>query len=578
MPSPAPAMSVVEEQEANNFPSETSSKACDSHAELQILLERHQSKLMEHFEAWSVRQEVAFGQLELRLTSAANLGSGVSGRSFSKLEYKVECHQRSEQQAAETAGSLDSFLPRSNTTFSEADQRRRDISKVFEPATHEYLRAGSALSLAGRIKRSRWPSLTGILIRIVGSLQFELLTLAAVLANSVLLAYQVQRSADTIQGRRNISDSDRDDFRYMNIVLSFFFCGEVCLRVGAAGKDYFCGEDCRWNIADLLIVILSLIEVMVTGVFGADSAGLEQMQIGRLARSVRLVRVLRVVRVMRFFRELRLLISSIVCTMQNLFWTIMFIAILHFVFAIIFTEGTTDQIRDNGGHTEATLRLSKFFGSIHITMYTLFQSISGGIDWDVAAQDLEGIYSAVFVFYIFFMTFAVLNIVTGLFCQHALETAQQDADSVVLEHLAAKKSYVHTLQQIFITMDAESTGNITLENLERLMHDNNENFKHYLEALDLRVDDAWTLFKLLDRQETNTVDIEQFVEGCLRLKGQAKGIDLATMMYENKWMMHKLTRISDELRSNFEIVHRLEERWFKAIINFPSTPQVNVAL
>eukprot|EP00440_Ansanella_granifera_P066796 gb/GFBE01072440.1/.p1 GENE.gb/GFBE01072440.1/~~gb/GFBE01072440.1/.p1 ORF type:complete len:233 (+),score=70.88 gb/GFBE01072440.1/:1-699(+) len=184
-------------------------------------------------------------------------------------------------------------------------------------------------------------------------------------------------------------------------------------------------------------------------------------------------------------------------------------------------------------------------------MFTLFAAISGGIDWEVATRQLSRVhemYLTIFVFYVFFMVFAVLNIVTGLFCQNALETAQHDADSVILEHLNAKESYVRNLRLIFETIDGSSKGLITLHDMETVLASEDVRLKTYLEALDLQVDDAWNLFKLLDRQDTNAVTIENFVEGCLRLKGQAKSIDLARMMYENKWMMTKLSKLTKDLR------------------------------
>lgn len=507
-----------------------------------------------------MRQELAFEQLELRLASAPSHGCNATCAKPFTLR---------EEHSSESLSSLQPTIHRAGSTFSKADERRREASKKIRPVR----RAGSALSIEARIQRSRYPSLMRVLVLITGSWQFEFLTFLAVTANSVLLSYQVQRRSDLLQmGQISTDDRVEDSFRYVNLSLCLVFCIEVACRIGAAGKSYFCGRDCHWNVTDLFIVVFTFIEVVVSDFSAADTSGFEQMQIGRLARSVRLVRVLRVVRVMRFFRELRLLISSIVSTVQNLLWTIMFISIIHFVFAILFTDGSTERILGKSRHTNEPVELSKYFGSLGISMYTLFQSISGGIDWNVATEELDEVYLAAFVFYIFFMTFAVLNIVTGLFCQHALETAQQDADSVIREHLAAKRSHISILRKIFNTMDDEQNGVITLDNLENLMQDGDENLKHYLEALDLEVDDAWTLFKLLDREETNTVDVEQFVDGCLRLKGQAKGIDVATMMYESKWVMHKLTKISEDIRSNFETNRQLEERCLQAVVGIGEIP------
>jgi len=44
------------------------------------------------------------------------------------------------------------------------------------------------------------------------------------------------------------------------------------------------------------------------------------------------------------------------------------------------------------------------------------------------------------------------------------------------------------------------------------------------------------LFKLLDVSDTGAIQVEDFVMGCLRLRGAAKAIDLATLMSETRRM------------------------------------------
>merc|ERR1719321_1048174 len=68
----------------------------------------------------------------------------------------------------------------------------------------------------------------------------------------------------------------------------------------------------------------------------------------------------------------------------------------------------------------------------------------------------------------------------------------------------------------------------------------------YFESVDLDVAEAKGLFKLLDRNGNGVVEAEEFVLGCLRLRGNAKAIDLATLMYENR---RAFRRIEAHLRS-----------------------------
>merc|ERR1712224_1155991 len=58
--------------------------------------------------------------------------------------------------------------------------------------------------------------------------------------------------------------------------------------------------------------------------------------------------------------------------------------------------------------------------------------------------------------------------------------------------------------------------------------------------LELEVNEAKGLFRLLDIEGAGEVPIEDFVLGCMRLKGTAKNVDVVTLMYENKRMMHEM--------------------------------------
>merc|ERR1719156_143848 len=63
-----------------------------------------------------------------------------------------------------------------------------------------------------------------------------------------------------------------------------------------------------------------------------------------------------------------------------------------------------------------------FYGSLPRTVFTLYCTISGGIDWNDTVEPLITISPAIALFfsvYIAFAVFCVLNIVTGVFVENA---------------------------------------------------------------------------------------------------------------------------------------------------------------
>lgn len=53
----------------------------------------------------------------------------------------------------------------------------------------------------------------------------------------------------------------------------------------------------------------------------------------------------------------------------------------------------------------------------------------------------------------------------------------------------------------------------------------------------LDVWDAWSFFKLLDADAGGSVEIEEFLMGCLRLRGQATAIDVGKILQDQEWMI-----------------------------------------
>ena len=54
----------------------------------------------------------------------------------------------------------------------------------------------------------------------------------------------------------------------------------------------------------------------------------------------------------------------------------------------------------------------------------------------------------------------------------------------------------------------------------------------FLSGLDIDITDARIVFTLLDVDGSGGLTVEEFVDGALKLKGPAKGIDMLSMMFD----------------------------------------------
>merc|ERR1719326_2539993 len=86
--------------------------------------------------------------------------------------------------------------------------------------------------------------------------------------------------------------------------------------------------------------------------------------------------------------------------------------------SIVLTQLVADH-RYEQEDGQDSIELTRYYGSLARSMLTLFEAISGGVDWDELVvpliDDISPFCAVLFVMYIAFCTLAMLNVVTGVF-------------------------------------------------------------------------------------------------------------------------------------------------------------------
>merc|ERR1712032_79095 len=193
--------------------------------------------------------------------------------------------------------------------------------------------------------------------------------------------------------------------------------------------------------------------------------------------------------------------------------------------AVYYTELATGLSREHINESDAKTELKQHWGSIMSSVFTLFMAITGGDDWanflkafDDGAQLV--LNQCIFCIYVAFATLVMLNLVTGVFVEGAQRIIQEDKDIELVKHC----------RKLFKTSDTDGNGQITIQEFEAQLED--DQLHEYLAAVDLGKDDAKALFKLLDTDRSDCVSVQEFVEGCLRLRGPARSVALSALQYD----------------------------------------------
>jgi len=252
----------------------------------------------------------------------------------------------------------------------------------------------------------------------------------------------------------------------------------------------------------------------------------------RVLRVCRVLRAFRVLRGLRVVRDLRFLTASIISSMCSLVWGIGLLMLVLFMFAM-FVMQTLVAFGDSG--TALGIEVKTNYGTVADSMTTLFMAVSGGKDWDDLLMPLRAVsdmYLGFFIVYICVVLFGVMNVITAVFCENASQIAHVDKDLVIQDEIARQTEERRQIKEFFNFYDDDSDGSMTATELDNII--NTQERAAMLGLLSIDAAEARCLFCMMDTENSGKVNIADYVDGILRLKGPAKGCDVALLLYEHK--------------------------------------------
>lgn len=423
------------------------------------------------------------------------------------------------------------------------------------------------------------------LMRILRNKEFEGVVAVSILANTALIGWEVNDDAVN-------PGKPHDKIETFQLIFVVLFTAELVLRLVAYRLAFFTCKEYLWNMLDLCLVGMSFGFIVAMDIAASAEASGQQANFSviRLLRIARCARVLRIFRVSRFVGELRLMMYLILCSFRSLLWVfVLFIGIIY-IFAVIFTKAAAETMMTNRmTGSEPIKGIEENYGSILASMFTLLKAAFGGGDWaELMAPLWEAgvLYALVFLLYELFMLLAVLNIVTGVFVENTQKCAKNDIDRVVQEELDGMKCSVHDLRDLFIQIkQAKSPADAFIEDqIEdgEVVSISREDFQEilthqktqaYFRVLGLDVEEGATLFSLLDTQSHDSITVDEFTEGCRRLRGGAKEIDIMTLIQGNKSVLASVAKLTKETNQEYQEVlaqtremHEVEKRIIQASV------------
>eukprot|EP00435_Cladocopium_sp_Y103_P009886 s3202_g2.t1 len=385
------------------------------------------------------------------------------------------------------------------------------------------------------------------LVKIKFRKTLDLVATALVILNCVLLMVELELEGRAVGSKLGLSEGVdltalMPWFQAIDHTFILIFFLELVLRLVLDGCD-FCKDIA--NLFDTILVITGCVDILVV----APIMGNENAAMMRVVRTLKSLRALRLLRTFRFVRGLRLLVKACQCFLPSLCWAMVLLAVFMSIGALVLGNLLLDFSASDVENYEDRQWVWLHYGTSYRALYTLYEITFAG-NWPTNVRPVlnkvSHFYVLFFVFYVTVITFAVIRVISAVFLKDTLDAAQNDAENLVVERLRKKDDeYVARLEAVFKAIDKAGDGMITEERLTDIL--SHPKVEAYFQTLDIDVQESANLFHIIDNGD-GEVTLDEFIDGIMRCKGQARAVDQVAMRFEVAKLDTKITELIVALR------------------------------
>jgi len=375
------------------------------------------------------------------------------------------------------------------------------------------------------------------LAAVVMSTYFDGFISALVFGNAMMLGVQVN-----LEAQNKTPDAW---FRYIEWGCTVIFTVELAVRIWAVGlRKMFARLERLMSTMDFTLVIISLMDTALDILVTSGSGVKTSASMARLIKVLRMGRLLRPLRTVALLSELRVIAAMIASSFRSLFWLMCIVLALIYCFALVLTQGTASYFKDvaeSGIIPEEYEEMKYAFGSVPGTMYSLLLSMTGGRSWGEFSSLISNAgawYSAVVALFVCVTLFSVLNIVTGVFVDGAIELSKRDRNILIEKQNNNREATRTHLVSLLSQLDQNGDGTISRD--EFFVAITQYEVQEFMDALGIDPDNAAEVFLLLDEDGDGYVGLQEFIGGMERIRGEAKSIDIQMLRFY-------IMKIADEI-------------------------------
>lgn len=366
---------------------------------------------------------------------------------------------------------------------------------------------------------------------------------------------------------------------FMEIPIVLIFILECSLKLLIQRGEYLCGRDMLWNLSDVILTIISVLDLCLS--FAGISISTKSSS---LLRGLRLVRVARAIQVSKtaLLAELANLISGFIIGIPWLFWVMFTLTAVVYIMALslrtlILSYGGDDFVRCGSGDSlndpfhdlPAGCRLHYMYGQEYCStlpscMFTVFRcingdcsSMSGRLLHVVFTQGWGTKFAMLYCFSIVCVQFGLYNVIIALFVESTMtglkytelqrkysrliesgfvaDKVNEIATKIVNRVKKMRKGLPESTNQLSNVMrrlrrastrGALEGGELKLTEQEFNQVINDSEVRALLEELDIEVEPRPGIFEIFNMDDDGLVSLTELISGLMRLRGELQKTDV----------------------------------------------------
>eukprot|EP00930_Biecheleria_cincta_P048140 TRINITY_DN33491_c0_g1_i1.p1 TRINITY_DN33491_c0_g1~~TRINITY_DN33491_c0_g1_i1.p1 ORF type:complete len:556 (-),score=114.61 TRINITY_DN33491_c0_g1_i1:98-1765(-) len=283
-------------------------------------------------------------------------------------------------------------------------------------------------------------------------------------------------------------------------------------------------------------------------------------------RAARLMRLAQTIRLLIKFKELWILVRGLLSSAQTMMYTILLLFVILYILSLLGVELLQKHPKAYGPDSDPDFARTtiQYFNSLPVAMVTLIQF--------VCLDNVSLIYGPLvkhdpllliyFVSVILVVGIVVMNLVTAVIVNSALEQTAQDKDMVKSLEDERRRVVLKDLRRVFLRLDKDGSGEVSRVEIQNM----GKSERAILEGL-TGFDDPLDIFDALDVDGDGEIGIDEFCDGLWQVAISQTPIEIKRLEKQMEWVRSQMGearkdcyRIYSMLSDLIDLVKKQERR------------------